>query len=81
MPFFLRFVLLSLVLAVLCALNEVLAGLLADCVLADAFLIPPRPPLPPTTIKKVRGLRKKVRKPVTEKKFTSKKKEDAGKAK
>ena len=26
-----------------------------DCVLADAILIPPRPPLPPTNSKKVRG--------------------------
>ena len=31
-------------------------GSLADCVLADAILIPPHPLiLPPTTIKKVRG--------------------------
>ena len=31
---------------------------LADCVLADAILIHPHPPLPPTTIKKVRALPK-----------------------
>ena len=30
-------------------------GSLADCVLADAILIPPRPPIPPTNLKKVRG--------------------------
>ena len=33
-------------------------GSLADCVLADVIIIPPRPPILPTTIKKVRGLRK-----------------------
>ena len=44
---------------------------LADCVLADSILIPPRPAIPPTTIMKVRGLQK-VRKLVTEKPFTSK---------
>ena len=33
-------------------------GLLADCVLADPILIPPRPSLLPTTIKKIRGLQK-----------------------
>ena len=36
-----------------------LAGSLADGVLADAILIPPRPLIPPTNLKKVRGLRKK----------------------
>ena len=45
-------------------------GSLADCVLADAILIYPRPPIPPTTIKEARGL-KKVRKLVTEKLYTS----------
>ena len=46
-------------------------GSLAYCVLADDILIPPRPPIPPTTIKKVRGLRKKNGN-LTEKPFTSK---------
>ena len=32
-----------------------LAGSLADGVLADANLIPPRPPILPTNIRKVRG--------------------------
>ena len=32
-----------------------LAGSLADGVLADAILIPPRPPIPPTNIRMVRG--------------------------
>ena len=36
-----------------------LAGSLADGVLADAILIPPRPPIPPTNIRMVRGPRKK----------------------
>ena len=36
-----------------------LAGSLADGVLADAVVIPPRPPIPPTNIRKVRGPRKK----------------------
>ena len=31
-----------------------LAGSLADGVLADAILISPRPPIPPTNIRKVR---------------------------
>ena len=35
-----------------------LAGSLADGVLADAILTSPRPPIPPTNIRKVRGLRK-----------------------
>ena len=35
-----------------------LAGSLADGVLADAILIPPRPPIPPTNIRKVRGCQK-----------------------
>ena len=35
-----------------------LAGSLAYGVLADAILIPPLPPIPPTTIRKVRGLEK-----------------------
>ena len=48
-----------------------LPGSLVDGVLADAILIFPRPPLPPTTTKKVRGLQK-VRKLVTETLFTSK---------
>ena len=52
---FLIFVLLSLALAVMCGLNEVLAGSLADCVLADTILIPT---IPPTNLKKVRGPRK-----------------------
>ena len=47
-------------------------GSLADCVLADAILIPPRPPIPPTNLKKVRGPQKKVRKQITQKLFTSK---------
>ena len=34
-------------------------GSLADCVLADAILIPPRPPILPTNLKKVRGPQKK----------------------
>ena len=34
--------------------NKVLVGSLADCVLADAILIPLRPPIPPTNLKKVR---------------------------
>ena len=34
-------------------------GSLAGGVLADASLIPPRPPLPPKTIRKVRFFRKK----------------------
>ena len=54
--------------------NEVLAGSLADSVLADAILNSS----PPTVIKKVRGLRK-VRKLVTEK--LSNKKGDVGMAK
>ena len=33
-----------------------LAGSLADGVLADAILVPPRPLIPPTNIRKVRGL-------------------------
>ena len=36
-----------------------LAGSLAEGVLADAILIPPCPPLIPTIIRLVRGLRKK----------------------
>ena len=35
-----------------------LAGPLADGVLTDASLIPPRPPIPPTNIRKVRSPRK-----------------------
>ena len=49
-----------------------LAGSLADCVLADAIVIPPHPPIPPTNIWKVRGPQKKLRKIVTQKPFTSK---------
>ena len=37
-----------------------LAGSLADSVLADAILIPPSPPIPPTNIRKVRGPRKSM---------------------
>ena len=36
-----------------------LADSLADGVVADTILIPPRPPIPPTNIRKVRGARKK----------------------
>ena len=36
-----------------------LAGSLSDGVLADAILIPPRPPKPPINIRMVRGPRKK----------------------
>ena len=49
-----------------------LAGSLVDGVLADSILLPPGPPIPPTNIRKVRGLRKKVRKLVTQKRFTRK---------
>ena len=49
-----------------------LAVSLADGVLADAILIPPHPPIPPITIRKIRDPRKKVRKLVTQKPFTSK---------
>ena len=38
---------------------------LADCVLADAILIPSRPPIPPTNLKEGKGSTKKVRKQVT----------------
>ena len=38
----------------------ILASSLADCVLADTILIPPLPPIPPTIIMKVRGLRKSM---------------------
>ena len=38
---------------------RLLAGSLADGVLADAILIPPHPPIPPTNIRMVRGPRKK----------------------
>ena len=37
---------------------KTLAGSLADDVLADAILNPSHPPISPTTIRKVRGLRK-----------------------
>ena len=47
-----------------------LAGSLAYDVLADAILFLPRPPIPPTTIRKVKGPQK-VRQLVTEKPFTS----------
>ena len=43
-----------------------LAGSLADGVLADAILIPPHPPIPPTNLKKVRGPQK-VQKLATQK--------------
>ena len=49
-----------------------LAGSLADDVLADAILIPPLPPIPPTNYKDGKGSSKKVRKLVTEKPFISK---------
>ena len=42
-----------------------LAGSLADGVLGDAIIIPPRPPIPPTNIRMVRGPQK-VRQLVTE---------------
>ena len=45
-----------------------LAGLITDGVLDDASLIPPRPPIPPTNIRMVRGRRKSTE--------TKKKKED-----
>ena len=48
-----------------------LAGSLADGVLADTILLPPRLPIPPTNIRMVRGP-KKVRKLVRQKPFTSK---------
>ena len=54
-----------------CTKMRFLVGSLADCVLADTILIPPRPPVPPTTIEG-KGSSKKVRKLVTEKLFTSK---------
>ena len=44
---------------------------LADGVLADAILIHPRPPIPPTNIRK-EGSSNKVWKQVTQKPFTSK---------
>ena len=54
-----RFALLSLVLAVLWLTKmRSLAGSLADGVLAEAILIPPRPPIPPTNIRRGRGRRK-----------------------
>ena len=54
-----RFVLLSLVLAVLWLTKmRSLAGSLADGVLAEAILIPPRPPIPLTNIRRGRGRRK-----------------------
>ena len=49
-----------------------LAGSFADGVLADAILIPPRPPIPPTNIRKEKGSSKKVQKLVTLKPFTNK---------
>ena len=52
-----------------------LAGSLADGVLVDAILIPLRPLIPPTNIRKVRGPRKKLRKLVRQKPFTGMKKE------
>ena len=55
-------------------------GSLADCVLADAILIPPRLLIPPTSIKKVRGLQKSTE-TSNRKKCTSKKKGDGGMAK
>ena len=44
-------------------LNEVLPGSIADGVLADAILIPPLPPIPPTNIRKVRDHQKVRKKP------------------
>ena len=35
-------------------------GSLANGVLTDAILIPPRLPVPPTNIRKVRGLRRSI---------------------
>ena len=49
-----------------------LAGSFADGVLADAILIPPRPLIPPTNIRKEKGSSKKVQKLVTLKPFTNK---------
>ena len=40
-------------------MRPLLAHSLSDGVLADAILIPPRPPIPPTNLKKVGGPRKK----------------------
>ena len=48
-----------------------LAGSLADGVLADAILISPRLPIPPTNIRMARGPPKKYGNLVTEKPFTS----------
>ena len=48
-----------------------MAGSLADGVLAGIILIPPGPTVLPTNISKVRVHRKKVRKIVTQKRFTS----------
>ena len=58
-----------------------LADLLADCVLADAILILPCSPIPPTNIRMVRGPRKSTENS-TKKTFTSKRKKgDVGMAK
>ena len=60
--------------------NEVLAGSLAEGFPADAILIPPCPPIPPTTITKV--IFGKNTEWVTQKPFTSKRKKvDIGMAK
>ena len=45
---------------------------LADGMLTDTVIIPPLPLIPPTFIRKVRGLSKKLRKHATQKPFTSK---------
>ena len=46
-----------------------LAGLLADGVLADVILIPPRPPIPAYQYKVGNGSSKEVQKLVTQKQF------------
>ena len=56
-PFFLRNVLLSLVLAAWTKMRS-LAGSLADGALADAILIPPCPPILPTNIRRLGVLEK-----------------------
>ena len=53
-----------------------LAGSLADGVLAEAILIPPCPPIPPTNIRMVGVLEKKYGKLVSQKTFPSNLKKD-----
>ena len=55
--------------------NSTVRGL-TNAVLADAILIPLHPPIPPINIRKGRGRRKKVRRLVTQKLFTSKRKKE-----